>query len=197
MDVTLSLYDSKARLGRATGNAIFTQWGMNGPAAMNLSHLIQSSGHHEYWLAIDFLPGQSKALRELLQQHQNSSIPLLVLLKSVLPPKVARLVVDKCAIPAAAPVSHVSRAQVEKCLELLTAFELPVTGTRDFEFAQLSTGGIDLSAIDPRTMMARKIRNLFFAGEILNVYGPCGGYNLHWAFASGLVAGKTLAALPK
>jgi predicted Rossmann fold flavoprotein len=197
MDLTLSLFDSKARLGRTTGNAIFTQWGLNGPAAMNLSHLVQTSGSHDYWLSIDFLPGQSKQLRDLLREYQESEIPLLVLLKSILPPKVARLMVDKCDIPVAAPVRSISRVEIEKCFELMTSFRLPVTGVRGFEYAQLSTGGVAVSEVDSHSMMSRKVRGLYFAGEILNVHGPCGGFNLQWAFSSGMVAGKAMAALTR
>ncbi|MBE0686837.1 MAG: NAD(P)/FAD-dependent oxidoreductase, partial [Anaerolineaceae bacterium] len=65
-----------------------------------------------------------------------------------------------------------------------------VLGTRDFEFAQISTGAIESSQINPETLESILCPGLFFAGEVLDVFGPCGGFNLHWAFISGIIAGQ-------
>lgn len=192
LDITLSLYRSKARIGRNTGNAIFTEWGLNGPAAMNLSHLIQDTSNNDYWLSINFLPNRSKYLRNLIHTYQSTEIPLFTLLKSVLPHKIARWTLDKMNIPLRTPIKLVNRTEIENVFTFLTKFRLPVEGTRGFEFSQLSTGGIELSQINPKTMESKHHRGLYFAGEVLDVIAPCGGYNLHWAFATGCIAGKNL-----
>ena len=69
-----------------------------------------------------------------------------------------------------------------------------VTGTRPLSQSQLSTGGVPLAEVDPATMESRVVPGLYLAGELLNVIGPCGGYNLHWAWASGAVAGRAAGA---
>lgn len=192
LDITLSLYRSKARIGRNTGNAIFTEWGLNGPAAMNLSHLIHDTTNNDYWLSIDFLPNRSKYLRNLILTYQSTEIPLFTLLKSVLPHKIARWALDKMNIPLRTPIKFVNRTEIENVFTFLTKFRLPVEGTRDFEFSQLSTGGIEISQINPKTMESKHHQGLYFAGEILDVIAPCGGYNLHWAFTTGNIAGKNM-----
>lgn len=192
LDVTLSLYDHQARLGRNTGNLIFTQWGVNGPAAMNLSHLIRTDPASEYQLEIDFLPNTASHIRDLFQRYSDCDFPVQSVLKTVLPFKVIQWTMDKIGLPASLKTNQIERAQTEKMMGFLTHFRLPVTGTRDYQFAQLSTGGVDLNEVNPNTMQSKKIPGLFFAGEVLNVNAPCGGYNLHWAFATGMIAGQTL-----
>jgi predicted Rossmann fold flavoprotein len=192
LDVTLSLYDHQARLGRNTGNLIFTDWGVNGPAAMNLSYLIQGNLSSDYQLEIDFLPGQSHHVRTLFQQHQETEFPVQSVLKTVLPFKVMQWAMDRLGFAASLKTNQINRTQIEKLMEFLTRYRLPVIGTREYQFAQLSTGGIDLSEVNPQTMQSRKVPGLYFAGEVLNVNAPCGGYNLHWAFATGTIAGKHL-----
>lgn len=192
LDVTLSLYDHQARLGRNHGNLIFTDWGVNGPAAMNLSHLIRQNPSSDYQLEIDFLPGYARHIRELFQQNEQRDFPVQSVLKTVLPFKIIQWAMDKLSLPASLKTGEITRTQTEKLMEILTHFRLQVVGTREYQFAQLSTGGIDLNEVNPLTMESRKIPGLFFAGEVLNVNAPCGGYNLHWAFATGSIAGKHL-----
>lgn len=194
LDVTLSLFDHQARLGRNTGNLIFTDWGINGPAAMNLSHLIDDNPHRHFEVEIDFIPGQSKAMRTLFQQQAGSSYPVQSVLKSCLPYKVVRFLLDKLNLPASITVGQLSHQQSDKLFALLTAFRLPVTGTRDYTYAQLSAGGVDLSEINPASMQSQRVPQLYLAGEVLNVVGPCGGYNLHWAFATGKIAADHINA---
>ena len=192
LDVTLSLYDHQARLGRNTGNLIFTDWGVNGPVVMNLSHLLRDNKSSDYQLEIDFIPGQTRHLRDLFQQYERVDFPVQSVLKTVLPFKVIQWAMDKLGVPASLKTNEINRSQTEKVMDILTHFHLPVTGTRGYQFAQLSTGGVELNEVNPLTMQSRKIAGLYFAGEVLNVNAPCGGYNLHWAFATGTIAGQAM-----
>ena len=76
---------------------------------------------------------------------------------------------------------------------MLRDTRLPVKGVRDFEYCQVSAGGVPVSEVDPQTMESRRVKNLFLTGETLDVVGPCGGFNLQYAFSSGALAGKTAA----
>ena len=78
--------------------------------------------------------------------------------------------------------------------DAMTAFPLPVTGTQGFKNAQVTAGGISLDEVDPKTMQSRLMSGLYLAGELLDVDGPCGGYNLHFAFASALTAARAMKA---
>ena len=192
MDVTLSLFDHEARLGRNTGNLIFTDWGVNGPAVMNLSYLVRDDKNSKYELEIDFIPGNAKHIRELFQNFEKTDFPVQSVLKTVLPFKIIQWAMDKLSMPARLKTNEINRTQTEKLLDILTHFRLPITGTRGYQFAQLSSGGIDLNEVNWSTMESRKVKGLYFAGEILHVNAPCGGYNLHWAFSTGMIAGKQL-----
>jgi hypothetical protein len=87
-----------------------------------------------------------------------------------------------------APASTLSRADIERITALLYGWEFVVTGTKSFEDAQVTAGGIATKQVDARTLESRLVKGLFFAGEILDIDGPCGGYNLQWAWSSGYVA---------
>jgi len=82
----------------------------------------------------------------------------------------------------------------DKLIQLLTAYQFDITGTEDFDRAMVTRGGIKLKNVDPETMESKLVKGLFFAGEVLNIDGPCGGYNIQWAFSSGRLAGINAAA---
>jgi len=89
------------------------------------------------------------------------------------------------------PASDAAIQQLAKAIE---DFALPVTGTRDFDQAQVTAGGMDTAQFDPQTMESRLVPGLYAAGEMLDVDGDCGGYNLMFAFAGGLLAGRANAS---
>jgi hypothetical protein len=88
------------------------------------------------------------------------------------------------------------QAAREKLLTLLSQLPLTAVGTDGFAHSMVTRGGVSLKEVDPRTLESRKAKRLFFAGEVLDLDGPCGGYNLHWAFASGRLAGQSAASAP-
>ena len=83
--------------------------------------------------------------------------------------------------------------RIDKLFNLLTALPFEVTGVRGFEYCQVSSGGVPVSEVDPLTMRSLLIPNLTLVGETLDVVGPCGGYNLQFAFSSGAVAGMNIS----
>jgi predicted flavoprotein YhiN len=93
-------------------------------------------------------------------------------------------------------ISHLSAPARDKIISHILACPLTVVGTAGFEKAMLTKGGVDLKEVNPNTLESRKIKGLFFAGEVLDIQGPCGGFNLQWAFSSGALAGKSAAEIP-
>ena len=85
-------------------------------------------------------------------------------------------------------IFHVSDKAIEKLAEVLTNFKLPITGTNDFDQAQICAGGVDTTQVT-KHMESKLVNGLYFAGEILDVDGICGGYNLQWAWSTGWIAG--------
>jgi len=194
LDATLSIYRRETLLGRDTGNIMFTQSGLSGPAAMNLSHLVSTLPGQPLTAVIDLLALHGEALGDLLAAKRRQAWPVSTLLGAVLPAKLPPVLLQLAGLPLDAPLNALNDGQLEALLSAAQHLEIRVTGTRDYSFAQLSTGGVPLEEIDPRDMASRRVPGLHLAGEVLNVLGPCGGYNLLFAQASGMLAGRGAAA---
>jgi len=184
LDAGLKLLRRGTPLAQTAGNLIITQWGLNGPAAMDLSHLAGDAP--DLTLEINWVFGSEEYLRGLIGKPQYKKWPARVLLQSVLPPKVPPVFLRMSGLSEDRILSD---DEWQSVLTQLTAFPLRVTGTKGFNDAQCSTGGIAVTEVDADTMMSLQIPGLYFAGEVMDVVGPCGGYNLQFAFSSGAVAG--------
>lgn len=196
LDADVSLIQAGRTLGKTFGNVIFTDWGLNGPGVMDLSYLISLYGPREMTLELNFLHKFEEKIRELFTGRKSSSLTILVAIQSILPPKMAQYILARNGIPPATQLSKLTTSMVDTILDQLTAFHLSVTGTRGFDHCQVSAGGVPLDEVDPRTMESIVVPGLFFAGEVLDVTGPCGGYNLQFAFSTGAIAGMGAAQKP-
>lgn len=194
LDANVKLYEDQELLAETTGNLIFTSWGLNGPAVMDLSHHISTRPDARLHLALNPLFASETALRSLVREKRYTSTLLTILLGAALPPKLAMAVLPMAGLTIHAKVNEVSDAELEKLFALLTALPFKVTGVRGFEYCQVSAGGVPVSEVDPATMRSRVVPNLLLAGETLDVVGPCGGYNLQFAFSTGAIAG--MGAIP-
>jgi predicted Rossmann fold flavoprotein len=193
LDVEASLWDGDICLGRDIGNVIFTQWGMNGPAVMNISYLLPEKANTSIRMKINFLAGIEDQARGYIERQRQSQENIVVLLGGFLHQKISTALCKKLGIAGEQPLRDLSDGHIEKIFSLLTSYRVQPTGTRGFKFAQLSSGGIPLAEVEAGTLQSKKQPGLYLAGEVLNVVGPCGGYNLHWAFASGYTAGKSMS----
>ena len=91
-------------------------------------------------------------------------------------------------------VSSLSNKDIEDLAVLMQDLKVKVTRYRDYEFAQICTGGIPVTDIDIETLESKLVKNLYFVGEIIDIDGICGGYNLHFAWATGYIAGKSVSS---
>jgi len=189
LDANVKLYAGSKLLAETAGNLIFTAWGLNGPAVMDLSHHISACPGADLRLELNPLFASEAALRALLREKRGSPTPLTVLLGAVLPPKLPPLVLKMAGFAPDMLCNQLSDKALPYLFALLTALPFKVTGTRGFEFCQVSAGGVPVSEADPLNMRSRVVPNLQLTGETLDVVGPCGGYNLHFAFATGALAG--------
>jgi predicted flavoprotein YhiN len=120
-------------------------------------------------------------------------MPLWVLLGAFFPPKAAITFLKNAGLPEETPLRQVSDHALERLIAQLKDTRLPVKGVRGWEYCQISAGGVPVTEVDPQTMESRRVKGLFLTGETLDVVGPCGGYNLQYAFSSGALAGKAAA----
>ena len=129
----------------------------------------------------------------LLAQKRASAMPLRVFLGAFFPPKVALSYLKFARLPEEALLGQVDDAALERLVDKLKNTTLAVKGVRDFDTCQVSAGGVPVAEVDPTTLESRRVAGQFLTGETLDVVGPCGGYNLHYAFGSGALAGRAAA----
>ena len=197
LDAGVSLWEGDRCLAATVGNLIFTQWGLNGPAVMDLSHHISARPGHRLNLSLNLLQPHLAAFDSLLRQKRADPYPIKVLLGAFFPPKLAPVYLKMAQLSEASLLSEVKQAALERLIARLKDTRLVVKGVRDFEYCQVSAGGVAVSEVDPLTMESCRIKGLYLTGETLDVVGPCGGYNLQYAFSSGALAGRAAAAALK
>lgn len=194
LDAHVELFAGEKLLAQTTGNLIFTQWGFNGPAVMDLSHWVaRRADARNLRMVMNFLPFNEKQVRDLVKAHRAEPIPLAVIPGSSLPPKLTAFFMEQSHLPADATLASTSDTQLEKLFNWITRFPVQITGVRDFEYCQISAGGVPVTEVNPETLQSRLVPGLFMAGETLDVVGPCGGNNLQYAFSSGALAGLNMS----
>lgn len=172
------------------GDVLFTENGVSGDAAFRLSSRVREGDE----LAINFLPGAGAEKIARLLAAKAERYPQMRaedLLRGVVHSAVGRAALRRCNISPEERAEKIG-AKLAQLAHSLTWYTLPVTGTDGFANAQVTRGGIPLSELND-CLMSRKTAGLFFAGEILDVDGECGGYNLQWAFSSAAAAAKGVA----
>ena len=142
-------------------------------------------------LRADFLPDGADAFALLRARRETfPDQPSSELFTGMLHNRLGRMLVKYSGIDAAAPLGSLTAAQREKAAAACRDFCLAVRGTAGFEAAQVTAGGVRTGGVNPRTLESWFSPGLFLCGEVLDVDGDCGGYNLQWAWASGRLAGR-------
>ncbi|MDQ1325400.1 MAG: hypothetical protein QG564_524 [Campylobacterota bacterium] len=180
---------------RAKGDLIFTKDGIRGPSVLDFSREITPllSKFNEVPLLMNLTKGMNE---EQLLQHFKTQIAndphrtTLQLIQTLLPESVALELCKMADADPSLPLGKQAGTARDKLLKLLAWTPLTVIGHDGFSKAMITRGGISLKEINPHTLESRKLKGLYFCGEIVNLDGPCGGYNLQWSFSSGALAGK-------
>ncbi|MDK9694742.1 MAG: NAD(P)/FAD-dependent oxidoreductase, partial [Sulfurimonas sp.] len=180
---------------RADGDLIFTKSGIRGPvvldAAREITPLLDEYG--EVPLLLNLTKGMNeeqitKHLKDTAAKNPHSS--MLELVTTLLPSALSNELCLLAEIDPQTSYKKISGASRAKLISLLAWTPLTVVGHDGFKMAMITRGGVDLKEIEPKTMQSKIINGLYFCGEIMNLDGPCGGYNLQWSFASGYLAGQ-------
>ena len=171
------------------GGFLFTHRGYSGPSVLDLSHLTtlaRTAGHAQPVLA-QWDEWDEAAWDEALREPGAGSVGALV--RSRLPNRLADQLLAEADVPADQPRAELPRADRLRLVAALAAYPLPWTGDEGYKKAEVTGGGVALGEVDPKTMESRRQPGLFFCGEVLDAFGPIGGYNFLWAWASGRLAG--------
>lgn len=180
-------------LARNSGEVLFTEYGVSGPAIFDLSRSVSAGGSNLTCL-LNFFPDWEEAeVLHWLSQRQAAMAAheASALLTGSCHTRLGQMICKSAGFTNQR-AAGLTRDDLRRIARQATHFALPITGTCGFDQAQVTAGGLDTSEFDPRTLQSRLVPGLYACGELLDIDGDCGGYNLQWAWSSGRLAGKLL-----
>ena len=194
LPVTLTA-KSALHSAEASGGFLFTHHGYSGPAVLDVSHVaVRSSdeGGPPARLSVQWTDLDEDGWNHALRSEGTQTVGRVV--KSRLPERLAVMLLDRASIESGRRLAQLKRDERLRLIESLVRGKLPWTGHEGYKKAEVTGGGMSLSEIDPKTMESRKCPGLYICGEALDAFGPIGGYNFLWAWATGRAAGRGASA---
>ena len=189
LPVTITARDS-VRSATASGGFLFTHRGYSGPSVLDVSHVVvrsrlesdRSAALTVRWTSL----GDDDWVAELRPRGARTVSGAL---RAHLPERLAAVLIAKAGVDATRSLADLRREERQRLIAILTRGELPWSGDEGYKKAEVTGGGVALGEVDPRTMESRRHPGLFICGEVLDAFGPIGGYNFLWAWATGRAAG--------
>ena len=171
------------------GELQFTEYGLSGPVIFEVSR-DACEGLGKWSCRLDFLPGKEETwLKEQLLRRKASHWKAEDLLTGILHNRLGRVIVQSVGISGYVPIAQLEDYEIEAVAKAVKCLELDLTEPMGMDAAQVTAGGIVTAEFDPETMESKLVPGLYACGEVLDVDGDCGGYNLQWAWSSGRLAG--------
>lgn len=171
------------------GGFLFTHKGYSGPAVLDLSHRLVADPATP--LVANWLCQPADEIDRELRSGAATTVRAWT--RRRLPERLADLLVDRAKVEAGCRLAELAKAQRQALVTQLARCPLPVTGHEGYAKAEVTSGGVDLAEVDPRTLESRRAKGLYLCGEILDAFGPIGGHNFAWAWATGRAAGRASA----
>ena len=174
---------------QSRGEIQFTEYGLSGPVIFEISRDV-CQGRGEWLCRLDLLPDVfQEDLKAELLRRRNTNLTVDDLLTGILHNRLGRVLTKAAGLRGSDAVASLHDYEIEEVCLLVKAFEVPLTEPLGMESAQVTAGGILTDGFDPKTMESRLVSGLYACGEVLDIDGDCGGYNLQWAWSSGRCAG--------
>ena len=189
LDVTLSA-KSAAETARHRGGFLFTHRGYSGPSVLNVSHVAvrsRAAGGARAELTVRWTPLGDEEWQSRLQPHGARTVSGAV--RAELPERLAAVLIERAGVDPLRVLTELRREERIRLVETLVRGDLPWAGDESYKKAEVTGGGVSLAEIDHRTMESRRHPGLYLCGEVLDAFGPIGGYNFLWAWATGRAAG--------
>jgi len=197
-DVKINVCVDNKKISSQIGDCLFAHFGLSGPGIINVSRFIS-----EY-----LVQGEVKIILNLLPQINSQELDKIIIqeLKAqnnkefkninlkILPQRLINILAEQIGIDLNKKTQNVSKAERQALIKSITALELTVKSLKNWEMAMVTKGGVSLKEIDDKTMRSKIITNLFFCGEIIDLIGPTGGFNLQQAWSTGYLAGFSAAS---
>ncbi len=184
-----AIYHNGEKFSESTGELQFTEYGLSGPVIFEISRdVCQEKG--QWHCRLDFLPDIAEtALRAELLRRRGTNLPASELLTGILHNRLGRVLTQAAGISAQRMIGELSDKEIEEVVRTVKAFDVALTEPLGMDSAQVTAGGIVTKEFDDKTMESRIVPGLYACGEVLDIDGDCGGYNLQWAWSSGRLAG--------
>ena len=182
------VHDGKVT-AESEGQLQFTEYGLSGPVIFEISRDVCQGGGD--WLCrLDFLPEMEEdTLVSELEKRRNTVLPVSELLTGILHNRLGRVLTQSAGLTLNGPASSLSDGELVQAARGVKCLEVSLTEPMGMDSAQVTAGGILTSQFDEKTMESRIVPGLYACGEVLDIDGDCGGYNLQWAWSSGRLAG--------
>lgn len=192
-NVTLRLVDGKKEIFTGFGEMLFTHFGVSGPLVLSASSYYMQKRRENVKMFIDLKPAlnhEQLDKRVLRDFEENKNKQFKNALNGLFPIKLLPIMIALSGIHPDKKVNEITKEERKGFVELIKAIPLTVTGVRDFNEAIITKGGVSVKDVNPSTMESKKVKGLFFAGEVLDLDGLTGGFNLQIAWSTGYLAGK-------
>ena len=195
-NVSLTVFENEKKIYTDFGEMLFTHFGVSGPLVLSASAHMRRFDKKKYRLEIDLKPALDeptldKRLLSDFEKHANSDF--CNALDDLLPQKLIPVVVERSGIEPRRKVHDITREQRRDLLRVLKHFSVEIAGLRPVTDAIVTSGGVKVGEIDPKTMESKRVKGLYFAGELIDVNAYTGGFNLQIAWATGRAAGEAAA----
>jgi predicted Rossmann fold flavoprotein len=190
LEVTIAARVEGKRVA-SRGGFLFTHHGYSGPAVLDLSHLAVRSrleGGPRQELLVQWCGVNQEEWQRRLRERSPRQV--LTLLRDELPGRLAEQLLRESGIEAGRQLAQLTREERRELVERLVRYPLPWTGDEGYRKAEVTGGGVALAEMNPATLESRRHAGLYFSGEILDAFGPIGGYNFAWAWSTGRTAGR-------
>ena len=175
----------------STGELQFTEYGLSGPVIFEVSR-DACQGGGEWLCRLDFLPEiGAETLKAELLRRKSTNLPASELLTGILHNRLGRVLAQAAGISQNRVISELSESDLEQAVRAVKGFEVPLMEPMGMDCAQVTAGGITTGEFNEQTMESRLVPGLYACGEVLDIDGDCGGYNLQWAWSSGRLAGRS------
>ena len=193
-EAAVTLERGGAVLARERGEILFTEYGISGPAIFQISRCAAVGGEG-LTLALDLWPEKDETavqawLARRCAAERAEALPCEQVFVGAVHNRLGQMLVKYAGVDRAADCRTCGAADIGRLARACKRFTLPVTGTCGFDQAQMTAGGLRTGEFDPATMQSRLVPGLYACGEVLDIDGDCGGFNLQWAWSSGRMAGQ-------
>lgn len=181
-------------IGREEGDLLFTKYGISGPPILDLSRKVGESLNSKLFMEIPFVNNLDKGFESFAANAFKSDSTLGEFIEGVCDKKFLRVVEALIKIDKNSPLKEINDGLRDKIIQVLQSTRFEVEGLNGYGESQVTCGGISTEEVNSETMESKIVKGLYLIGEVLDVDGDCGGYNIQWAFSSAALCGKVLSS---